>query len=321
MLRKPTVLFALLLSALWCRSLTAAERLPPASQWLPKNAIIAVELSRPKEVLDLFTSPKACEAVAGLPAYQKAAKQPGFQQFVFVVHYLEARLGADWKTALHKLLDGGVALAATPDGGSLMIVDAQDPKMLGQLHGVFVEFAKAEAGKRGETDAVRSAGYRGVTGWTLGKGQNHAILGSRLDIRVPGHDTTVRISYRTSPTASGLQWLEAPLTTDKQQPLMFSQSESIHARSWVPLQDTPGVRFTYGAHICTPAGVMALMSADNDPAARRDGDYSFRMAQPIPSYLLAIAVGDLVFKPISGRSGVWAEASMADKAAAEFSDT
>src|SRR2546427_716887 len=66
---------------------------------------------------------------------------------------------------------------------------------------------------------------------------------------------------------------------------------------------------------------MVLMSADNDPKAARDGDYTFKMPQPIPSYLLAIAAGDLVFEPISGRSGVWAEPTMVNKAAKEFEDT
>jgi leukotriene-A4 hydrolase len=102
---------------------------------------------------------------------------------------------------------------------------------------------------------------------------------------------------------------------------MFSQSQQIHARSWVPLQDTPQIRFTYSAHVTAPADAMVLMSADNDPAAARDGDYSFKMPQKIPSYLLAIAAGDLVFKPIGARSGVWAEPAMVDKAVAEFVDT
>ncbi len=147
------------------------------------------------------------------------------------------------------------------------------------------------------------------------------VFGSKLTIQAPERNTKVRITYATSPQASGLQWLDPAMTEGKQLPFMFSQSQAIHARSWVPLQDTPGVRFTYSAHITSRPDVMVLMSADNDPAAPRDGDYRFSMPQPIPSYLLAIAAGDLVFKPISARSGVWAEPSMVDRAVAEFEDT
>ena len=148
----------------------------------------------------------------------------------------------------------------------------------------------------------------------------HPIYGSALRIRMPKPLTQVRIDYRTRPDASGLQWL-TPEMTESKQPFMFSQSQAIHARSWVPLQDTPGVRFTYDARVRTDKSLMALMSADNDPAAKRDGDYRFSMPQKIPSYLMAIAVGGLVFKPISSRAGVWAEPSVIDAAAAEFSDT
>ncbi len=147
------------------------------------------------------------------------------------------------------------------------------------------------------------------------------VFGSRLSIETPQQPATVRITYHTAPTASGLQWLEPSMTEGKKLPFMFSQSQAIHARSWVPLQDTPSVRFTYSAHVTSRPDVMVLMSADNDPKAARDGDYTFKMPQPIPSYLLAIAAGDLVFDPISGRSGVWAEPSMAAKAAKEFEDT
>ncbi|HEY4559362.1 MAG TPA: M1 family aminopeptidase/hydrolase, partial [Lysobacter sp.] len=147
------------------------------------------------------------------------------------------------------------------------------------------------------------------------------ILGSALTIAAPERNKRIRVTYRTSPNASGLQWLTPEMTEGKKTPFMFSQSQQIHARSWVPLQDTTMVRFTYTAHVTSPKDVMVLMSANNDPAAARDGDYSFEMPQPIPSYLMAIAAGDLVFKPTGPRSGVWAEPSMAPKAAAEFVDT
>ena len=135
------------------------------------------------------------------------------------------------------------------------------------------------------------------------------VFGSKLTIEAPQRNPQVRVTYHTAPTASGLQWLEPSMTEGKQLPFMFSQSQAIHARSWVPLQDTPSVRFTYSAHVTSRPDVMVLMSADNDPNAARDGDYTFKMPQPIPSYLLAIAAGDLAFQPISNRAGVWASAN------------
>lgn len=147
------------------------------------------------------------------------------------------------------------------------------------------------------------------------------VLGSRLTVRLARPAPKIRIQYSTSPAASGLQWLTPAMTLGKKSPFLFSQSQPIHARSWVPLQDTPSVRFTYEAHVIGPAHVMVLMSANNEPEARRDGDYRFRMPQPIPSYLLAIAAGDLVFQAITPRIGIWAEPAMVSKAADEFTDT
>lgn len=147
------------------------------------------------------------------------------------------------------------------------------------------------------------------------------VLGNKLTIESPTRNRRIRVSYHTSKDASGLQWLTPAMTEGKKTPFMFSQSQQIHARSWVPLQDTPRVRFNYTAHVTSPQDAMVLMSADNDPKAARDGDYSFKMPQKIPSYLLAIAAGDLVFQPISGRAGVWAEPTMVKKAATEFADT
>jgi aminopeptidase N len=175
---------------------------------------------------------------------------------------------------------------------------------------------------------TRDLDIRGVQGWNGKSWQKLAyaldaadpMYGTALRIRLTQVMPRVRVQYATRPEASGLQWLTPEMTASKQ-PFMFSQSQAIHARSWVPLQDTPGVRFTYDARIRTDKSLLALMSADNDPQAVRDGDYRFTMPQKIPSYLLAIAVGDVVFRPISSRSGVWAEPSVADAAAREFVDT
>lgn len=149
------------------------------------------------------------------------------------------------------------------------------------------------------------------------------ILGSALRIAMPAGDETlvVRIEYETSPNASGLQWLEPAQTAGGKHPYLYSQSQAIHARSWIPLQDTPAIRTTYEARIRTPRELLAVMSARNDVKTERDGDYSFRMPQPIPSYLIALGIGDLAFKPIGSRTGVFAEPATIEAAAYEFADT
>ncbi|MDH3748797.1 MAG: M1 family metallopeptidase [Gammaproteobacteria bacterium] len=145
--------------------------------------------------------------------------------------------------------------------------------------------------------------------------------GAPLTIEVPANSSAVVINYQTSPAASGLQWLEPRQTAGKRHPFLFTQAQAIHARSFVPLQDTPGVRITYSATVRTPRELRAVMSANNDPAAEKNGVYSFTMPQAIPSYLLALAVGDLEFKPMGARTGVYAEKEILDAAAAEFADT
>lgn len=159
------------------------------------------------------------------------------------------------------------------------------------------------------------------TRFTIGTAD--AILGAPLNIELPSGATSVRVHYSTSPNASGLQWLEPQQTAGKEFPFVFTQSEAIHARSWIPLQDTPQVRVTYSAHIRTPHNLLAVMSAENDiaKANNKGGDYSFEMKQAIPSYLIALAVGDLRFKSLGSRTGVYAEPPVIDKAAFEFADT
>jgi len=130
----------------------------------------------------------------------------------------------------------------------------------------------------------------------------------------------VNIKYITSPDAEALQWLTPQQTAGKKHPFLFTQSQAILARSWVPCQDSPGIRFTYEANVLVPADLLALMSASNPREKNDQGNYHFEMKQPISSYLLALAVGDLTFKTISDRSGVYAEGSVIEKAAWEFAD-
>ena len=152
-------------------------------------------------------------------------------------------------------------------------------------------------------------------------GEESAELGAPLTIGMPADATTVAIRYETSPDALGLQWLEPRQTAGKRHPFLYSQAQSIHARSFIPLQDTPGVRITYDATVRTPPELRAVMSADNDPTAELDGEFTFRMPQPIPPYLVALAVGDLEFQAMGERTGVYAEREILEAAAAEFADT
>lgn len=152
-------------------------------------------------------------------------------------------------------------------------------------------------------------------------GKEDAILGAPVTVALPPQTNFVRLRYATRPEASGLQWLGRELTQSKAHPFLFTQGQAIHTRSWIPLQDSPGVRVTYAARIQAPKGMLALMSAGRNPTApQADGAFRFEMKQPIPPYLIALAVGELAFQPLGTRTGVYAEPGQLKKAAAEFSD-
>ncbi|MGS0730193.1 aminopeptidase, partial [Shewanella sp. 0m-11] len=147
------------------------------------------------------------------------------------------------------------------------------------------------------------------------------ILGQRLNIQLSESVASVVIHYRTSPGAQGLQWLTPQQTSGKTLPFLFSQSQPINARSWIPLQDTPKARITFDAVINAPKGMRAVMSAMNDANAPLTGQFSFTMEKAMPTHLLAIAVGDLAFGELGPRTGVYAEPEVVGAAVAEFEDT
>ena len=155
---------------------------------------------------------------------------------------------------------------------------------------------------------------------TYSVGEDDPILGAPLEVSLAGKPDRLRVTYSTSPEAEGLQWLSPEQTAGKTHPFLFSQFQPLLARGMAPLQDTPAVRITYSARIKTPPELRAIMSAAQDEGPR-DGDYSFLMPQPIPSYLLAIVVGDFEFKAINDHIGVYAESYILDDAVKEFEDT
>jgi leukotriene-A4 hydrolase len=156
------------------------------------------------------------------------------------------------------------------------------------------------------------------TKFTLGTAME--FHGKPLHITIEPNTTKVNIYYNTTKDAVALQWLSPQQTADKKQPFMFSQGESIWTRTWIPCQDSPGIRFTYTAKVTVPKDLMAVMSAVNPQQKNNTGVYTFKQDKAIPSYLMAIAVGDIQFQSIDKRTGVYAEPSVIKKAAWEFAE-
>jgi len=198
------------------------------------------------------------------------------------VRHLELELDVDFEA---KVLAGSVILRFDPGSSPELILDTRDLVI----------------------DGVDNA-----LGFDLGT--RDPVLGAPLRIRLSPGTSWVKVRYSTTSAASGLQWLDPAQTAGKERPFLYSQSQAIHARSWIPLQDTPGVRVTFDARIYTPPGVTAVM------AAERAGGH-FRMPHPIPSYLIALAAGELDFRFLGQRSGVFAEPVLVETAAREFADT
>lgn len=151
-------------------------------------------------------------------------------------------------------------------------------------------------------------------------GPETKYLGKALKVVILPDTRLIHIYYTTGKDASALQWLSPQQTAGKKKPYLFTQSQSIAARSWIPCQDSPGIRFTYNASVKVPADLLALMSAENPQAKNATGLYQFKQEHAIPSYLLALAVGDIAFKAVDERTGVYAEPSVLEKATSEFAD-
>ncbi len=150
--------------------------------------------------------------------------------------------------------------------------------------------------------------------------QPNPAFGSALRIVMPRGAERVRVTYATSRNARGLLWLSPAQTAGQRHPFLFTNPWAINARSFIPLQDLPGLRMTYEAVIRTPPELVAVMAAEMHSSVAGSGVFKFHMPQAIPSYLIALAIGDLTFKAMSPRTGVWAEPSVVETAAREFAD-
>ena len=151
-------------------------------------------------------------------------------------------------------------------------------------------------------------------------GKFDELLGTAVKIQLLEVSKKVTLFYNTTAKSEALDWLLPNQTAGKAFPFMYTQGQSIFTRSWIPIQDSPGLRITYSAHIQTPENMMAVMSAANPQKIVDLNSYNFEMKQPIPPYLIALAVGNLAFKPVDERTGVYAEPTMIEDCANELVD-
>jgi aminopeptidase N len=169
--------------------------------------------------------------------------------------------------------------------------------------------------------AVTDASGRALQ-WSLGAADS--ILGRPLEVRIPQGTRRIVVRYETSPTAGALQWLTPEQTAGKRHPYLFSQGQAILTRSWIPTQDSPGIRQTYSARITVPRELRAVMSAETltpeGETVEGGRAFRFRLDTPVAPYLIALAVGDLAFRPLGPRTGVYTEPSMLERSANELAD-
>lgn len=170
-------------------------------------------------------------------------------------------------------------------------------------------------------DRITDASGRKLA-WRLGEAQGEKGAPLIVDI---GYTPRVIIHYAANPQASALQWLSPEQTAGKQHKFLFSQGQAILNRSWIPTQDSPGIRQTWEARIVAPKPLDVVMSGimQGEPEDLGDGRRAFRFAmdKPVAPYLIAIAAGDIDFRAIGPRTGVWAEPAMLDAAHAEVIET
>jgi leukotriene-A4 hydrolase len=151
-------------------------------------------------------------------------------------------------------------------------------------------------------------------------GTMQEFLGQPLSVKIDKNTEYINIYYKTTENAGALDWMDPELTEGKEHPYLYTQGQAILTRTWIPVQGTPANRITYSADVTVPAELMALMSASNPKVKNPEGKYHFEMKQPIPVYLIALAVGDLEYKSLGENCGIYTEPAMIDKAAWEFED-
>jgi aminopeptidase N len=208
------------------------------------------------------------------------------------VKHLSLNISVDFKS---KVISGLAEYVLERNGGDEVILD---------IDGITISSAKDVATGQ-ELD------------YEIKEGNDYGDL---VVVNLEKETESIVLEYATSADAAALLWMEPEQTNDGTAPFMFTQGQAILTRSWVPIQDSPALRITYDAKVQAPEGMMALMSAENPTEKNEQGAYTFTMDQPIPPYLMALAVGDLAFESLGEQTGVYAEPGMLAASAYEFAD-
>ena len=138
-----------------------------------------------------------------------------------------------------------------------------------------------------------------------------------------GDKFSIVLNFHTTEEGMAIDWLNPEQTSSKKYPFMYSQGEMILIRELLPIQDTPAIKMPVSVSITVPKPLLGLVAGiyqdeiDNGDTTT----YFYSLKIPIPSYLIAIAVGDIVVRKISDRVKVYSEREIIDKAAYEFGDT
>jgi hypothetical protein len=177
---KHSLAVALALSVFVLQTTMATEASPPAAQWIPQDAVISLELSQPKALLELLAGEDMTEAITSLPFYQKQVSSPQFEELLNLIRHLETALDTDWRTGLAELAGGGITIAVCPQDTVLLIIEAKDEDMLERLHEILLDGARSDAVQDGQPDRVASTQYRDVTAWTFNGKEAHAIIDKRF---------------------------------------------------------------------------------------------------------------------------------------------
>jgi len=171
-----------------------------------------------------------------------------------------------------------------------------------------LKIEKITTGKKEETDA------------DFVLGEYSELLGQSLTVTISPGTKYINIYYETTQKSEALDWLTPQLTEGKVHPYLYTQGQAILTRSWIPCQDSPMNRITYSADVKVSPELIAVMSADNPTEKNENGEYHFEMKQKIPSYLISLAVGDLVYTSLGENCGIYSEKELAEACAYEFED-